>query len=326
MRAIEISAFGPPEVLKLVDRPIPQPASGQVLVRVAAAGVARADLLQRQGKYPPPEGASDLPGLDIAGTVESVGADVTAFSKGDPVCAILTGGGYAEYCAVPVQQVLPVPDAWTLHEAATLPENLFTVYDNVVTRAGLQKNQTILIHGGSSGIGTMAIMLAGSFDATIIVTAGSDAKCQACLALGAQHAINYKTSDFVTEVHQKTDGRGADVILDMVGGSYLDKNISSLAIDGSLVIIATQGGHIAPLNIASLMKKRARVMSSHMRARTPSAKGKVAIELLKNVWPSLPAKKNIRPVIDCTFPLAEAYRAHAHMESNQNIGKILLVI
>jgi NADPH2:quinone reductase len=326
MKAVEISAFGPPQVLKVVDRPVPEPAAGEILIRVAAAGIARADTLQRQGKYPPPLGASHIPGLDVAGTVERVGSAVYGFAAGDQICAILSGGGYAEYCAVPVDQVLPVPHNWTLIEAATLPENLFTVYDNLVTRAGLSRNESILNHGGSSGIGSMAIMLAKSFDATILVTAGSDAKCQACLDLGAHHAINYKTSDFAAEVQKKTDGRGVDVILDMVGGAYLERNIGVLATEGRLVIIATQGGHTGQLDIAQLMKRRARVMGSTMRARTPAAKGKVARELLQHVWPILPSKATIRPIIDSTFPLDQAHLAHARMENNLNIGKILLVM
>jgi NADPH2:quinone reductase len=325
MTVIEISEFGPPEVLQPAERPTPKPAAGEVLIRVAAAGIARADLLQRQGKYPPPAGASDIPGLDVAGTVAIVGEGVTAFSKGDRVCAILTGGGYSEYCAVPVEQVLPVPENWTLVEAASLPENLFTVYDNVVTRAGLSRHETILIHGGSSGIGTMAMMLAQAYDATILVTAGSDEKCKACLELGAQYAINYKTSDFAAEVLTKTEGRGVDVILDMVGGSYLARNLGVLATEGRLAILATQGGHLAELDIALLMKKRARVMGSTMRARTPAAKGKVARELLEHVWPLLPGKKTIRPVIDGTFPLADAYKAHVRMQNSEHVGKILLV-
>lgn len=324
MRAVEISSFGSPEVLKVVDRPTPDPLPGEILVKVEAAGVARADILQRQGKYPPPPGASDIPGLDIAGIIERLGENVSGFDVGDRVCAILSGGGYAEYCAVPAQQVLPVPDRWTVLEAATLPENLFTVYDNLVSRAGLEKNETVLIHGGSSGIGTMAIMLSTLLKATILVTAGSEAKCRACLDLGAHHAVNYKTSDFVAEVRRKTDGRNVDVIFDMVGGSYLERNIDLLATDGRLVIIATQGGHVAQLDIASLMKKRARVMASTMRARTPVAKGKVAQEILKNVWPFLPAKTTIRPVIDSVYPLSQAHLAHSRMESGLNVGKILL--
>jgi NADPH2:quinone reductase len=327
MRAVAISEFGPPSVLKLTDLPSPQPAPGEVLIHVQAAGVARADLLQRQGKYPPPRNASDIPGLDVAGIVASVGAGVMKFVSGDSVCAILTGGGYAEFCTAPQEQVLPIPDNWTSLEAATLPENLFTVYDNVVTRAGLLPKETILIHGGSSGIGTMAIRLATLFNAQIIATAGSDAKCEACRKLGAHHAINYKTThDFAEEVLNMTDGKGVDVILDMVGGSYLAQNVTSLATEGRLVIIATQGGHTAPLDIVQLMKKRARVMGSTMRTRTAGEKGKIARELARHIWPGLPAKVGIYPVIDSVFPLKEASAAHARMESGESIGKILLEV
>jgi putative PIG3 family NAD(P)H quinone oxidoreductase len=326
MKAVEISAFGGPEVLKIAERPMPVPAPGEILIRVAAAGVARADILQRQGKYPPPQGASDIPGLDVAGTVEGVGDRADAFAPGDQVCAILTGGGYAEYCVVPAQQALPIPKNWTFVEAATLPENLFTVYDNLVTRAALAPGKTVLIHGGSSGIGTMAIMLARLLDAHVIVTAGSSEKCQACLELGAHYAINYKTSDFESEVLAITNGRGTDVILDMVGGAYLAKNVNVLATEGRLAIIGTQGGHTAQLDIAALMKKRARILASTMRARIPAQKGLVANELKQNIWPLLPQKGSIRPVIDSTFPLADASSAHQRMESGQTIGKIVLVV
>lgn len=291
MRAVEISVFGRPEVLKLVDRTKPEPKDNEVRIRVEAAGVARADLLQQEGKYAPPVGASDLPGPEVAGTVEAAGRNATKFAIGDRVCAILTGGGYAEYCVAPVEQVLPIPDNWTSVEAATLPENLFTVYDNVVIPAGLSKNEAILIHGGSSGIGTMAIMLAKSFSATIIVTAGSPEKCEACLNLGAQHAINYKTTpDFAEEVQRMTDRRGVDVILDMVGGSYLAQNLASLATEGRLVIIATQVGRVAQLGIGAMMGRRARIMGSTMRPRTAVEKGKVAQALEKDIWPVLAGK------------------------------------
>jgi NADPH:quinone reductase len=321
MRAIEISSFGPPGVLQCVERPQPQPARDEVVIRVAAAGVARADLLQRQGKYAPPPGASTIPGLDIAGVIHAVGADALhLWQPGDRVCAILTGGGYAEYCAVPASQVLPIPEGWTGIEAATLPENLFTVYDNLITRAALQAGETVLIHGGSSGIGTLAIMLARAWGAIPIATAGSSRKCSACLAHGAQKAINYKEADFVSEAGP------VDVILDMLGGSYLDRNLNALAPEGRLVIIAVSGGATAQLDIAKLLHKRARVIGSTMRARSVAAKAQVARNLLRDVWPLLPAKTTIRPVLDSTFPLTEASRAHAHMEAGENIGKIVLVV
>jgi putative PIG3 family NAD(P)H quinone oxidoreductase len=327
MRAVEISSFGPPEVLRLVERRKPEPSDREILVRIRAAGVARADVLQRQGKYPPPPGTSDLPGLDVAGIVEAVGHSVTEWAVGDQVCAILSGGGYAEYCAVPAQQVLRMPTGWTFVEAASLPENLFTVYDNLVMRAGLAQKETILIHGGSSGIGTMAIMLATLFNATIIVTAGTDEKCDACLKLGAHHAINYKVkTDFARELQHITERRGADVILDMVGGTYLARNIASLATEGRMVIIATQGGHTAELDLAALMKKRARIMGSTMRVRTPAEKGKVARSLEQNIWPVLAAKTPIHPVIDSVYSLEEACSAHIRMESSRTFGKVLLQI
>jgi NADPH2:quinone reductase len=326
MTAIEISAFGPPEVLKPVQRPKPEPAHGEILIRVQAAGVARADLLQRQGKYPPPPGASDIPGLDVAGEIESIGPGVEGnWKAGDRVCAILSGGGYAEYCVAPAQQILPIPAGWSAVEAATLPENLFTVYDNLITRAQLKTGETVLIHGGSSGIGAMAIMLAQAWGASAIVTAGNSTKCEWCLDLGARHAINYKEADFALEVQRLTTG-GANVILDMVGVPYLDRNLDALAAEGRLAIIASQGGKTAQLDIPKLMKKRGRIMGSTMRARTPAQKGEVARRLLSDVWPLLPAKAPIKPVIDSTFPLAETFRAHFRMESGEHLGQIVLIV
>ena len=309
MLAIEISSYGEPDVLKLVERPKPEPRAGEILIKVDAAGVARADILQRQGKYPPPPGASDIPGLDAAGTNDSTG---------ERVCAILSGGGYAEYCAVPAEQVLPIPAGWSAVEAATLPENLFTVYDNLVTRGNLKNGETVLIHGGASGIGSMAIMLARALGATPIATAGTDEKCEACMKLGAARAINYKSSDFVAA------SQGVNVILDLVGGPYLDRNLDALAPEGRLVIVSTQGGRTAPLDIGKLMTKRLRILASTMRVRTPAAKGEVAQALFKNIWPVLPAKTTIRPVIDSVFPLADARLAHERLESGEHIGKIVL--
>jgi NADPH2:quinone reductase len=322
--AIEISAFGGPEVLKPMNRPKPVAREDEIVIRVEAAGVARADTLQRQGNYPPPPGASDIPGLDAAGTVDSIGANVKNFRPGDRVCAILSGGGYAEFCAVPASQVLPIPDGWSAVEAATLPENLFTVYDNLITRAGLRRGDTVLIHGGSSGIGTMAIMLSRAWGATPIATAGTDEKCRACLALGAEHAINYKQIDFVAATRAVTSGAGVNVVLDLVGGPYLAKNMDVLAPDGRVTIVAIQGGRSAELDIAKLMHRRASLIGSTMRARTPAQKGEVAQALLRDVWPLLPAKDPIRPVIDRAFPLADARLAHERMESGAHIGKIVL--
>ncbi|MBV9760990.1 MAG: NAD(P)H-quinone oxidoreductase [Acidobacteriaceae bacterium] len=324
MLAVEISSFGSADVLKPVERPKPAPQPDEIVIRVQAAGVSRADVLQRQGKYPPPPGASDIPGLDVSGVVEEIGAAVATFRPGDPVCAILAGGGYAEFCAVPAIQALPIPSGWTPVEAATLPENIFTVYDNLVTRAALRGGETVLIHGGTSGIGSLAVMLARAWSALPIATAGAQPKCEACLQFGAARAINYKESDFSAEVLRLTSGRGVDLILDMVGGPYLDRNLDSLAVEGRLVIVAVQGGRTAPLEIHKLMIKRARVLGSTMRARTPAQKGVIAQRLLLDVWPLLPARNPIRPLVDCTFPLRDAALAHQHMESGAHIGKIVL--
>jgi putative PIG3 family NAD(P)H quinone oxidoreductase len=325
MIAIEISSFGGPHVLKAVERPKPVPREDEIVIRVKAAGIARADVMQRQGHYPPPPGASDIPGLDVAGIVDSIGGNVTEFQNGDRVCAILPGGGYAEYCVAPAVQVLPTPDNWSDSEAATLPENLFTVFDNLVTRAALKQNETVLIQGGSSGIGTMAIMLTKAWGATAIATAGSAAKCQACLDLGADAAINYRQSDFVAETRRLTGDQGANVVLDLVGGPYLSRNLEALALEGRLTIISTLGGRKAELDLGQLMRKRLGIMSSTMRARTPAQKGMVAKSLRKEVWPLLPAKQFIRPVIDASFPLTEAWRAHERLEAGEHIGKIVLL-
>ena len=283
-------------------------------------------MLQRQGKYPPPAGSSDIPGLDVSGTVEEIGPGVSGFAAGDRVCAILTGGGYAEFCAVPAEQVLPIPEGWDFVEAATLPENLFTVYDNLITRAGLKRGEALLVHGGTSGIGSMAIMLAKGRGARAIATAGTDEKCQACLDFGATEAINYRTADFVAEVRRLTSDRGVDVVLDMVGAPYLARNLEALAMDGRIAIVATQGGRTAEIDLGQLMMKRASVLGSTMRARTPAQKGQIAKRLLEDVWPLLPAKSSIRPIVDSTFPLNEAWRAHERMESGEHIGKVVLTL
>jgi len=325
MTVIEISSFGSPSVLKPAERPIPQPAENEVVIRVEAAGVARADLHQRQGNYPPPPGASEIPGLDAAGIVHAVGSAVTRWQAGDRVCAILAGGGYAEFCAVPARQVLPIPDGWTAAEAATLPENLFTVYDNLITRGSLKRGETVLIHGGASGVGSIAIMLSRLWGAIPIVTAGTAEKCAACLELGAEHAINYKQLDFVAEIQRLTNGSGVEVILDMVGGSYLQRNVNALALEGRISIIAIQGGREGTLDIGKLMGKRGRIGGSTLRARTPEQKGVIADLLLRDVWPHLPAKTPIRPLIDSTFPLRDARLAHERLESGEHIGKVVLV-
>jgi NADPH:quinone reductase len=326
MLAIEISSFGPPDVLKPVERPDPQPKRDEIVIRVEAAGVARADVLQRQGKYPPPPGASDIPGMDVAGTVASLGRDVPGWQPGDRVCAILSGGGYAELCAAAAEQCLPIPNGWTAVEAATLPENLFTAFDNLVTRGQLTAGEIVLIHGGTSGVGSMAIMLSVACSATPIATAGTEEKCAACLAVGAKHAINYKQADFVAELKSLTAGHGTDIILDMVGGSYLERNLDALATEGRLVIIATQGGRTGPLDIGKLMMKRARVLGSTMRSRSPEQKGAVASRLRAEIWPLLPAKNPIRPLVDSTFPLRHARLAHERLEAGEHIGKVVLTV
>lgn len=322
---IEVSSFGQPQVLKPVERPKPVPREDEIVIQVKAAGVARADIMQRQGHYPPPPGASDIPGLDVAGIVDSTGRSVAEFKPGDRVCAILSGGGYAEYCVVPAVQALPTPENWTDAEAATLPENLFTVFDNLITRAALEPHETALLHGGSSGIGSMAIMLTRAWGATAIATAGSAAKCQACLQLGAQAAIDYRQSDFVAEARRLTNGQGVSVILDIVGGPYLSRNLEALAVEGRLAIISIQGGRKAELDISRLMHGRQRIMGSTMRARTPAQKGIVAKSLRKEIWPLLPNKQIIRPIIDAFFPLTEAWRAHERLEGGEHVGKILLL-
>lgn len=327
MLAIAITQPGPPEVLQPIERPIPEPAPGEIVIRVQAAGVAYADLLQRQGKYAPTPGASDIPGLDVAGIVHSVSPEATkSFVPGDAVCAILTGGGYSEYCAVPAVQVLPIPDGWSAVEAATLPENMFTVYDNLVTRGGLRSGETILIHGGASGVGSMAIMLARALGAVPVATAGSAKKCEACIEFGALLALQYKTADFVAELKEFTSGRGVDIILDMVGGPYLDRNLNTLALDGRLLIINVQGGSSGQLDIAKLMHRRASIIGSTLRARSAAQKGEIAEKLRAQVWPLLPAKNPIRPIVDSTFPLAQAALAHMRMESGEHIGKIILTV
>jgi NADPH:quinone reductase len=325
MIAIEISSLGPPDVLKPVERPKPVPKDNEVVIRVEAAGVARADLMQRQGKYPPLPGASDIPGLDVAGTIDSIGSNVHDWKTGDRVCAILTGGGYAEFCIAPSVQVLRIPEGWSAAEAATLPENVFTVYDNLITRAALNRGETALIHGGTSGIGSTALMLARAWNAVPIATAGTREKCEACLTFGAEHAINYRETDFVAELKRITQDRGVNVLLDMVGGSYLDKNVDALALEGRLSIVATQGGRTGQLDVGKLMAKRGRIMGSTLRSRTPEQKGEIARRLLRDVWPMLPSKNVIRPIIDSTFPLADARLAHERMESGKHIGKIVLV-
>ena len=326
MHAIEITAFGGPEVLHLCDRPMPVAGVGEVLIRVAASGINRPDVVQRKGHYAPPPGASDLPGLEVAGVVE--GGDAAAMAQaglkvGDRVCALLSGGGYAQWCTAPVAQCLPVPQGLSDVEAAALPETFFTVWSNVFDRGGLQSGETLLVQGGSSGIGVTAIQIARARGATVIVTAGSDEKCAACLALGAHHAINYRTHDFVAEVQHITEGKGVDVVLDMVAGSYVTREVECLAEDGRLVIIAVQGGTDAQFNAGLVLRKRLTLTGSTLRQRPVAFKAQIASALLEQVWPLL-ASGAVKPVIYRTFAAADAAAAHALMESSGHIGKIVL--
>ncbi|MGH1413938.1 MAG: NAD(P)H-quinone oxidoreductase [Pelagimonas sp.] len=322
MRAIEITEHGGPEVLKPCDRPMPEAAAGHVVIKVAYAGVNRPDALQRAGMYNPPAGASDLPGLEASGEVVAVGSGVAWPAVGDQVCALLPGGGYAEYVATPAAHCLPVPKGLGLKEAACLPETFFTVFSNVFQRGGLKAGERFLIHGGSSGIGTTAIQLASQFGARVFVTAGSDEKCQACLALGAERAINYRDEDFVEVL--RAEG-GADLILDMVGGPYLPLNVKALADDGRLVQIAFLQGPKVELNFAQVMTRRLTITGSTLRPQSDLAKARIAEALREQVWPMLDAGK-VAPVMDSEFPFEDASKAHARMESSGHIGKIVLKI
>lgn len=326
MRAVEISAYGAPEVLRLGQRERPVATAGEVLIRVSASGVNRPDVLQRTGNYPVPPGASDIPGLEVAGVIESGDAVAMAeagLAVGDRVCALVAGGGYAEYCVAPVGQCLPVPTGWTDVEAAGLPETCFTVWSNVFDRGRLQAGETLLVQGGSSGIGVTAIQMAKALGAKVIVTVGSENKAQACLALGADHAIHYKSQDFVVEVARLTDGRGVDVILDMVAGDYVAREIDCLAEDGRLVIIAVQGGVKAEVNAGKVLRRRLTITGSTLRPRPVAFKAQIARQLRQQVWPLL-ERRAMQPVVYRVFPADQAAAAHALMESNAHIGKILL--
>ena len=325
MIAIEISTPGGPEVLVPVERPRPACGPGEVIIKVAAAGVNRPDVVQRLGHYPPPPGASDIPGLEVAGTVDEIAADVTNWRRGDEVCALVSGGGYAEYCAVPAPQCLPVPRGIDLVHAAAIPETTFTVWTNVFERGRLQKGETLLVHGGSSGIGTTAIQLARTFGARVLTTAGSNEKCAACEALGAERAINYRTTDFVAAVREATDGRGADVILDIVGGDYLQRNIDTLARDGRLVHIGQLGGAKAQINLGPVLRNRLTITGSTLRPRSVAEKGAIARALEEKVWPLI-ASGQVSPLIHATFPLEQAVEAHRLMESSAHLGKIVLTL
>ncbi|MDM7941869.1 MAG: NAD(P)H-quinone oxidoreductase [Hydrogenophaga sp.] len=326
MQAVEISSFGGPEVLRLGERPVPVAAAGEVLIRVSASGVNRPDVLQRTGNYPVPPGASDIPGLEVAGVIASGDAaamEAAGLKPGDRVCALVAGGGYAQWCVAPVGQCLPVPDGLDDIAAASLPETFFTVWSNVFDRARLQPGETLLIQGGTSGIGVTAIQMAKALGARVIATAGSDEKCAACVALGADHAINYKTQDFVATVADLTGGRGVDVVLDMVAGPYVAREIDCLAEDGRLVIIAVQGGVKAEFNAGLVLRRRLTITGSTLRPRPIAFKTAIAQALRDRVWPLL-AQGQIKPVIHQVFPAGEAAAAHALMESNRHIGKLVL--
>ncbi|RZL93609.1 MAG: NAD(P)H-quinone oxidoreductase [Variovorax sp.] len=328
MKAIEITSYGAPEVLRVTERPAPEAGVGELLIRVAASGVNRPDVLQRMGHYPVPPGASDLPGLEVAGEIVSGDAAAMAeagFEVGDAVCALVAGGGYAELCVAPVAQCLPVPAGWSVADAASLPETFFTVWSNVFERGRLQAGETLLIQGGSSGIGVTAIQLGRAMGANVIVTAGSDKKCAACRVRGADHAINYRESDFVAEVKQLTEGKGVDVILDMVAGDYVAREIDCLADDGRLVIIAVQGGVKSEFNAGQLLRRRLTVTGSTLRPRSVAFKGSIARALRDKVWPLL-ERGAIKPVIHSRFAAEGdgAAQAHRLMESNEHIGKIVL--
>jgi putative PIG3 family NAD(P)H quinone oxidoreductase len=324
MTAVEIREPGPPQVLRAVERPVPEPGPGEVLIRIAAAGVNRPDVMQRKGIYPPPPGVTDIPGLELAGEVVLLGEGVHEPALGAHVCALVAGGGYAQYVSAPAVQCLPVPPSLTLEQAAVLPETFFTVWLNVFERARLRKGETLLVHGGASGIGTTAVLLGKAFEARVIVTAGSAQKCAACRELGADVAINYREGDFVEATLRATDGRGADVILDMVGGDYLPRNAAAAAVDGRIALIATQGGNKAELDLRPLMLKRLTITASTLRAQPVQNKGRIAAALRQNVWP-LFETRGLKPVIHARFPLADAAGAHRLMESDAHIGKIVLL-
>jgi len=325
MTVIEITEPGGPEVLKPATRPVPQPGAGEILIKVAAAGINRPDVFQRKGAYPAPPGAPEWPGLEVAGTVVACGAGVSDWKEGDTVCALVAGGGYAEYCAAPAMQALPVPKGIDLADAAALPETFFTVWTNVYDRAALQSGETLLVHGGSSGIGTTAIQMAHALGATVYATAGSAEKCAVCEELGAVKAINYRDADFEDEIKAATGKRGVDVILDMVAGDYVMKNIRLLAPEGRLVFIAFLHGSKAEVDFNRVMRNRLKIMGTTLRPQSVEAKGAIAAKLKERVWPLIEAG-TIRPIIDSRFPLAEATEGHALMESSRHVGKILLTV
>ena len=322
MRAIEISSPGGPAVLRLAERPVPDLRDGEVLVRVVAAGVNRPDIMQRMGKYPPPPGVTDIPGLEISGEIVA-SRGTSRFNDGDTICALVAGGAYAEYCAVPVEQCLPIPRGVSASHAAAIPETYFTVWTNLFDRGRLREGETVLVHGGTSGIGTTAIQLARAFGATVLATAGSDDKCQACRSIGAHTAINYNAADFAAEARSATDGRGVDVILDIVGGDYLQRNLDCLRMEGRLVQIGLIGGSRASLDLRGVLQKRLTITGSTLRPRSSADKGVIARQLEQHVWPLL-ASGTVRPIVHAEFPLDRAADAHAELESGRVIGKIVL--
>jgi NADPH2:quinone reductase len=325
MIAIEIREPGGPEVLVPAERPTPALRSGEVLIKVAGAGVNRPDLMQRLGKYPPPPGASDIPGLEVAGTVEAIGTEVASLKRGDRVCALVAGGGYAEYCVAPAPQCLPVPRGISFIEAAAIPETFFTVWTNVFERGRLKNGESLLVHGGSSGIGTTAIQLAHAFGARVFATAGSADKCAACERIGAERAINYRELDFVAAIRESTGGKGVDVILDMVGGDYFPRNIDVLNMEGRLVQIATLRGSKAEIVLPAIMQRRLTITGSTLRARSVEEKGAIASALREHVWP-LVESGQVKPLVYRTFPLRDAAAAHRLMESGEHIGKVVLTV
>lgn len=322
MKVVEVSTPGGFDVLTVGERPVPVPQSGEVLVRVAAAGLNRADIMQRNGHYPPPLGASDLLGLEVSGTVVAKASDVANLSIGDQVCALLAGGGYAQYCIAAASSCLPVPNSLDIVSAAAVPETFFTVWTNVFMRGQLQRGENVLIHGGTSGIGTTAIQLAKAFGAKVFATAGSEVKCQKCIELGASYAINYRTQDFVEEIHERTDG-GVDLILDIIGGKYFSRNIKCLAVEGRIVIIATQGGIKTELNILPIMIKRLTITGSTLRPRTVEQKAEIAEELREHAWPLL-ENLTVKPIVDSVFSMNQVREAHQRLESGSHIGKVIL--
>ncbi|MGA8099561.1 MAG: NAD(P)H-quinone oxidoreductase, partial [Candidatus Cybelea sp.] len=325
MKYVTFESPGPPEVLRVADAQPPQPGPQEVLIAVEAAGVSHADVMQRAGNYPPPPGGSQILGLEVAGTIAATGAGVTRWKDGDRVCALTDGGGYAEYVSVAAGQVLPIPRGWSAVEAATLPENAFTVYDNLFTRARLRSGESVLVHGGTSGIGSTAIMFATALGATALATAGTPEKCAACVRLGAVAAINYRTTDFVAEARRLTNERGVDVVLDIVGGDYVARDLEAIALDGRIACLAMRGERIVQLDLTKLFAKRGAILASRLRTRTAAEKAAIARELERHIWPLLPERTKIVPIVDAVYPFDRAADAHVRLESSAHVGKIVLV-